>query len=93
MNAPPTYGWKDFQNPPWFYSRDYYAKFGLDEQGDRVHFISGLATVSVIVLYTVLMIFFFPNAPFLVHLIPAGIIQLLVRPGVIYHLYKKQIPQ
>ena len=89
MTEEPIYGWRDFQHPPWFFSRDYYAKFGLTDYAEIIHAVSGAAgLLPVITLAVIIGIWFSDTSKWLV-LIPALLMQFYIRPIVIYHYYKK----
>ncbi|WP_243295300.1 hypothetical protein [Geothrix mesophila] len=89
MADEPIYGWRDFQHPPWFLSKDYYAKFGLTDYAEIIHAVSGLAGLLPAITMAVILGFWFPKASHWLLLIPALSMQLYIRPAVIYLYYKK----
>ena len=89
MTDEPIYGWRDFQHPPLFFSGDYYAKFGLTDYAEIIHAVSGVAGLLPVITMAVIIGFWFPNASKWLALIPALLMQLYIRPAVIYLYYKK----
>jgi len=89
MTVDPTYGWKDFQHPPWFFSRDYYAKFGLTDYAEIIHAVSGVAGLIPIIATAVTIGIWFPNTSKWLCVVPALLMQIYIRPAVIYLYYKK----
>ncbi len=89
MADEPIYGWRDFQHPPWFFSKDYYAKFGLTDYAEIIHSVSGIAGLIPVIITAIILGVWFPKTSNWFAVIPALLMQLYIRPVVIYLYYKK----